>query len=352
MRKKKSHRAIYGLLGTVVAVTAIGNVAAKEIKLYKAPELRLVQGTEDYDLTEGITYDKHKYELMVEDTRDFDIEVLGKYTVEYSLTPLDEDDERYSDSADTNASKNEDPDLDSAFSIDPEDEPEKDSAADKQETGTKEETDAKADVKTEANSEKDFETESEKDTEKAEAKKEGFFTRLLARLTGHVHAAEVDETKADTLEEKEMENRPVVIDIPETTEGDTGRDSEEETAETKEQEKSSDSKADDRKEESDSEKEESTAAEESESGADTPEGTKADDSRENETDSKKQKKSRNPKRMPWQPRLTRMALWMMRTASFTSTVSFASLHPIPEAILSSMIRAWRFRPMQNCLAFR
>ena len=89
MRKKKSHRAIYGLLGTVVAVTAIGNVAAKETKPYKAPELRLVQGTEDYDLTEGITYDKGKYELMVEDTGDFDIEVLGKYTVEYSLTPLD-----------------------------------------------------------------------------------------------------------------------------------------------------------------------------------------------------------------------------------------------------------------------
>ena len=118
MRKKKSHRAIYGLLGTVVAVTAIGNVAAKETKPYKAPELRLVKGTEDYDLTEGITYDKGKYELMVEDTGDFDIEVLGKYTVEYSLTPLDEEDERYSGA--DNASKNEDPELDSAFQVGPE----------------------------------------------------------------------------------------------------------------------------------------------------------------------------------------------------------------------------------------
>ena len=119
-RKKKNHRAIYGLMGAVVAATTIGTVAAKEIKPYKAPELRLVQGTEDYDLTEGITYDKGKYELMVENTGDFDIEVLGKYTVEYSLTPLDEDDERYSDSVDGTVSRNTDPDLDSAFSVDSE----------------------------------------------------------------------------------------------------------------------------------------------------------------------------------------------------------------------------------------
>ncbi len=114
-RKKKNYRAIYGLMGAVVAATTIGTVAAKEIKPYKAPELRLVQGTEDYDLTEGITYDKGKYELMVENTGDFDIEVLGKYTVEYLLTPLDEDDERYSDSVDGTVSRNTDPDLDSAF---------------------------------------------------------------------------------------------------------------------------------------------------------------------------------------------------------------------------------------------
>lgn len=90
IRGKRGRRALYGLVGAVMAFTAVGGAAAKETKPYKAPELRLVRGTEDYDLTEGITYDKGKYELMVEDTGNFDIEVPGKYTVEYSLTPLED----------------------------------------------------------------------------------------------------------------------------------------------------------------------------------------------------------------------------------------------------------------------
>lgn len=90
IKGKRGRRALYGLVGAVMAFTAVGGAAAKETKPYKAPELRLVRGTEDYDLTEGITYDKGKYELMVEDTGNFDIEVPGKYTVEYSLTPLED----------------------------------------------------------------------------------------------------------------------------------------------------------------------------------------------------------------------------------------------------------------------
>lgn len=89
IKGKRSRRALYGLVGAIMTFTAVGGAAAKEAKPYKAPELRLVRGTQDYDLTEGITYNKNKYELMVEDTGDFDIDTPGKYIVEYSLTPLE-----------------------------------------------------------------------------------------------------------------------------------------------------------------------------------------------------------------------------------------------------------------------
>ena len=266
-RKKKNHRAIYGLMGAVVAATTIGTVAAKEIKPYKAPELRLVQGTEDYDLTEGITYDKGKYELMVENTGDFDIEVLGKYTVEYSLTPLDEDDERYSDSVDGTVSRNTDPDLDSAFSVDSETDSKKDKAdtnkseaeiADGNEKDNRENTD-NAETKVTDNLEKednikDADSAKEPDsTDAAErkdnakhaeqsAKKEGFFARILSRLTGHVHAAEIEETAADTLETETVEARPVVIDTPESGEADEPTETESKETDEKETIESGESK--------------------------------------------------------------------------------------------------------------
>lgn len=208
-RKKKSHRAIYGLMGAVVAATTIGTVTAKETKPYKAPELRLVQGSVDYDLTEGITYDNKKYELMVEDTGDFDIEVLGRYDVEYSLTPLDEEEENTSVSDNTGISKNDDPDFDSAFTVESE----------KTETASshtnKEETLADTEQETEKNAE--MELESNQSEAKAEPKKGNFFTRLLGHLTGHVYAAEVEETGAETLEKNGFSTRPVEIDLPETT---------------------------------------------------------------------------------------------------------------------------------------
>ena len=218
-RKKKSHRAIYGLMGAVVAATTIGTVAAKETKPYKAPELRLVQGSVDYDLTEGITYDNKKYELMVEDTGDFDIEVLGRYDVEYSLTPLDEENTSVSDN--TGISKNEDPDFDSAFTVEPE----------KTETDSsyinKEETLSDTEQETEKNA--GMELESNQSEAKAEPKKGNFFARLLGHLTGHVYAAEVEEAGAGTLEENGFSARPVEIDLPETTETKSETETERET---------------------------------------------------------------------------------------------------------------------------
>ena len=297
MRKKKSHRAIYGLLGTVVAVTAIGNVAAKETNPYKAPELRLVKGTEEYDLTEGITYDKGKYELMVEDTGDFDIEVLGKYTVEYSLTPLDEEDERYSGT--DNASKNEDPELDSAFQVGPE--------ADKEETSsdsqtgstkaaseesatseesaasdgsaTSEESAAKAES-TEAsyyNKEDKKEASAEADLEAGKIgiakteKKGGFFTRLFASLSGFVHAAELDETKAYALKTEAQDSAK---DKAETGKADTDKAGK---AETKEAETSAAETK-----ESEASKAETKESEASEAETKEPESSKAE-TKESET---------------------------------------------------------------------
>ena len=306
MRKKKSHRAIYGLLGTVVAVTAIGNVAAKETKPYKAPELRLARGTEDYDLTEGITYDKGRYELMVEDTGDFDIEVLGKYTVEYSLTPLDEEDERYS--ATDNASKNEDPELDSAFQVGPE--------ADKEETSSDSQA-GSTKAASEESAASDGSATSEKSAAKAESteashynkednkeasaaadleagkigiakteKKGGFFTRLFARLSGFVHAAELDETKAYALE---TETQDSAKDKAETGKADTdkagkaeAKEPETSAAETKESEAS---EAETKEPESSKSETKESETKESESGKPETEETSAADTNASGQDS-------------------------------------------------------------------
>ena len=285
MRKKKSHRAIYGLLGTVVAVTAIGNVAAKETKPYKAPELRLVRCTEDYDLTEGITYDKGKYELMVEDTGDFDIEVLGKYTVEYSLTPLDEEDERYSGT--DNASKNEDPELDSAFQVGPEADKEE-TSSDSQAGSTKAASDGSAasegsTAKAESTEASHYNKEDKKEASAAadlEAgkigiakteKKGGFFTRIFARLNGFVYAAELDETKAYALETEAQDSAK---EKAETGKADTDKAGK---AETKEAETSAAETK-----ESEASKAETKESEASEAETKEPESSKAE-TKESET---------------------------------------------------------------------
>ena len=62
--------------------------AVEENALYEAPDLYLEWGQEDYDLTEGIIYDKDLYEVKVSDPGDFDIYTLGEYEVTYVLDRL------------------------------------------------------------------------------------------------------------------------------------------------------------------------------------------------------------------------------------------------------------------------
>ena len=55
---------------------------------YVARELVLVQGEEDYDLTDEIVYDDVNYTLDVVELGGFDINKIGSYEVTYSLTPV------------------------------------------------------------------------------------------------------------------------------------------------------------------------------------------------------------------------------------------------------------------------
>lgn len=59
-----------------------------EVPVYVTRELVLIQGEEDYDLTDDILYDDMKYTLKVEELGGFDIQVIGSYEVTYSLTPV------------------------------------------------------------------------------------------------------------------------------------------------------------------------------------------------------------------------------------------------------------------------
>lgn len=68
--------------------TVTVKAAVEENALYEAPDLYLELGQEDYDLTEGIIYDKDFYEVKVSDPGDFDINMLGEYEVTYVLDYL------------------------------------------------------------------------------------------------------------------------------------------------------------------------------------------------------------------------------------------------------------------------
>ena len=68
--------------------TVTVKAAVEENALYEAPDLYLEWGQEDYDLTEGIIYDKDFYEVKVSDPGDFDIYTLGEYEVTYVLDRL------------------------------------------------------------------------------------------------------------------------------------------------------------------------------------------------------------------------------------------------------------------------
>ena len=59
-----------------------------EVPVYVARELVLVQGEEDYDLTDEIVYDDVNYTLDVVELGGFDISKVGSYEVTYSLTPV------------------------------------------------------------------------------------------------------------------------------------------------------------------------------------------------------------------------------------------------------------------------
>ena len=87
MRRTKVNRALTFVMAAALLIGSIHGVGAKEqSKAYEAPELTLVQGASDYDLTEGITYDSEKYTLSVTDTGNFDINVAGDYEISYALT--------------------------------------------------------------------------------------------------------------------------------------------------------------------------------------------------------------------------------------------------------------------------
>ena len=68
--------------------TVTVKAAVEENALYEAPDLYLELGQEEYDLTEGIIYDKDLYEVKVSDPGDFDIYTLGEYEVTYVLDRL------------------------------------------------------------------------------------------------------------------------------------------------------------------------------------------------------------------------------------------------------------------------
>ena len=87
MRRTKANRALTFVMAAALLIGSIHGVGAKEqSKDYDAPELTLVQGASDYDLTAGITYDSEKYTLSVTDTGNFDINVVGDYEISYTLT--------------------------------------------------------------------------------------------------------------------------------------------------------------------------------------------------------------------------------------------------------------------------
>lgn len=68
--------------GVLVTSSALGDES------YNAPALELWEGQQDYDLTEGIVYDKSRYTISVADMGSFDVNMLGIYMVGYHLTPI------------------------------------------------------------------------------------------------------------------------------------------------------------------------------------------------------------------------------------------------------------------------
>ena len=89
--RANANRVLTFLASAAIIVGSIHWAAADTTQVYEAPDLELEQGAADYDLTEGIVYDRSLYELAVLDVGDFNIDIPGEYEVTYSLTPLVEE---------------------------------------------------------------------------------------------------------------------------------------------------------------------------------------------------------------------------------------------------------------------
>lgn len=87
MKAKRWKQIFLSLVGSTLVIWGTGLVTAEEKAPYEAEELRLEQGSGEYDLTEGIKYNRDRYTLEIENDGGFDINVLGKYQVAYALHP-------------------------------------------------------------------------------------------------------------------------------------------------------------------------------------------------------------------------------------------------------------------------
>lgn len=122
--------------------TVTVKAAGEENALYEAPDLYLEWGQEDYDLMEGIIYDKDLYEVKVSDLGDFDIYTLGEYEVTYVLDRLGKsakaEDTQTSKTEETTAS-NEDTDNTQTATLELTDEKQSVDSADEDNTNSTEE---------------------------------------------------------------------------------------------------------------------------------------------------------------------------------------------------------------------
>ena len=77
-------------LSTALVIGSINLISGLEVPeeqpIYDAPDWTVFLGDEDYDLTDGITYDSDLYDLSITDLGGFDIYVPGDYEVSYELT--------------------------------------------------------------------------------------------------------------------------------------------------------------------------------------------------------------------------------------------------------------------------
>ncbi len=229
-KKKLYSRLVSGVTALMVTIGAIGIAAADEENTYDAPDLRLMQGQEVYDLTEGIRYDADKYTLSIEDIGGFDINVPGTYEVRYALTPNTvgaDDGSADVDDNDTQESVPVIPDETQPDQV--EDEAGADSGNDQPEsdTGSSEESTAEDSTSTES----EESVENADGTATTDIAKSSLKT-ILERLVGTAYAEEIPATEDGVVTE---DQEPA---SEESTEGDVTAENSEATEEVDETEKS------------------------------------------------------------------------------------------------------------------